>query len=253
MMDDEFARHEDEARNLIKALGKLSSETQASPDFITRVMASVDELPTPRCGFFSRFRDNLLWPTTLRLQIGVTALGLLLMLGAISQYATWIQASLLGVSSGSLREAQLQEQLWQKNFDCATKLDQHSTDYAAIDSAQVTVVMWACPSGDVLVTLESPTDTNTLSRRSVWVAFDVREQMAGIWEGILPTAFASAKQLEMARRPNPVTGVVCQKRLPRKVVKRRVRRSNGKCEDEWIKTTNGRLIKRQVAPCTQGC
>ena len=252
-MHDEFARHEDDAQDLVEALGKLSRETQASPDFTARVMAAIDHVPTPRRGVFARLLEFSRWPSTPGLQLAAVALGLIVMIGAVSQYMTWIRAGLLGVPSGSLREAQLQEELWQKNFECATKLDQHSTNYAAIDSAQVTVVTWACPSGDVLVTLESPVDTDDLLRRSVWVAFDTRRKTAGILERFIPTVFATESGLQVAARSNRVTGIVCQKRLPNKVVKRRVRRANGKCEDEWIKTTNGKLIKRQAASCSPGC
>ena len=47
-MHDEFARQEDETRDLVEALGKLSRETQASPGFAAQVMAQADQMPTPR-------------------------------------------------------------------------------------------------------------------------------------------------------------------------------------------------------------
>jgi hypothetical protein len=69
-----------------------------------------------------------------------------------------------------------QEQLWQKNFACATQLDHNSSNYALIAGEHVVVVTWACPSGDVLVTVESATDESF--RRSVWMPLTTRRRMA---------------------------------------------------------------------------
>jgi hypothetical protein len=185
-------------------------------------------------------------------QAAVAALCLIVMIGAVSQYVTWIRAGLMGVPSGLLHEAQLQEQLWQKNFECATQLTQQSANYAAIAGEHVTVVTWACPSGDVLVTLESLTGSEDVSRRSVWVAFDFPQKTARFFDAFVPQAFA-ARRPQLAQRSNPVTQVICQKRVDKKLVKRRVKRANGKCEDEWIQVTNGSVVKRQSAPCNPGC
>jgi hypothetical protein len=47
--------------------------------------------------------------------------------------------------------------------------------------------------------------------------------------------------------------VICQKWLPNKLVKRRIRRANGKCVDEVINPRNGRVVQRQPAPCARDC
>jgi hypothetical protein len=174
------------------------------------------------------------------------------MIGAVSQYVTWVRAGLMGVPSGLLHEAQLQQQLWQKNFECATQLTQQSANYAAIAGEYVTVVTWACPSGDVLVTLESLSESEKLSRRSVWVPLDSPQNTARFFDELVPQAFASGRP-QFAQRSNPVTRVICQKRVHKKLVKRRIQRADGKCEDEWIQVTNGSVVKRQPAPCTPGC
>ena len=252
-MHDEFAQHEDDARDLVEALGKLSRETQASPHFAAQVMAQADQLPTPRRSPFTWLQSLPLWPTSPGLQLAVAALSIVVLIGAVTQYTTWIRAGLLGIPSGAMREAQLQEMLWQKNFDCATHLNQHSVNYGVTSGDEVSVVTWACPSGDVLVTLESLSDTDDVIRRSVWVALETPQSTASVFDRLVPLAFAADNPVLLAKRSNPVTGVVCQKRLPDKVVKRRVKRANGQCEDEWIKTTTGRVIKRQAAPCEDSC
>jgi hypothetical protein len=249
---DEFSRHEDDARDLIEALGKLSRDTQASPGFSARVIAQADQLPTPRRGVFAWLSDLPLWLASPGWQVAAAALCLIVMIGAVSQYVTWVRAGLMGVPSGLLHEAQLQQQLWQKNFECATQLTQQSANYAAIAGEHVTVVTWACPSGDVLVTLESLTESEKLSRRSVWVPLDSPQNTAHFFDELVPQAFASG-HLQFAQRSNPVTRVICQKRVHKKLVKRRIQRANGKCEDEWIQVTNGSVVKRQPAPCTPEC
>lgn len=252
MKHDEFSRHEDDARDLIEALGKLSRDTQASPDFSARVIVQADQLPTPRRGVFAWLSDLPLWPASPGWQVVAAAFCLVVMIGAISQYVTWVQAGLMGVPSGLLHEAQLQQQLWQKNFECATQLTQQSANYAAIAGEHVTVVTWACPSGDVLVTLESLTESETVSQRSVWVPLDAPQPIARFFDALVPQAFA-ARRPQLAQRSNPVTQVICQKRVHKTLVKRRVQRANGKCEDEWIQVTTGSVVKRQPAPCDPGC
>ena len=252
MKHDEFSRHEDDAHDLIEALGKLSRETQASPGFSARVMAQAEQVPIPRRSALAWLLDLTWWPTSPGWQVAVAAFCLVVMIGAVSQYVTWIRAGLMGVPSGSLHEAKLQQQLWQKNFECATQLSQQSANYAAIAGEHVTVVTWACPSGDVLVTLESLTESEDVSRRSVWVALGSPQKTAHFLDEIIPQAFA-AQRPQLAQRSNPVTQVICQKRMRKKLVKRRVKRANGKCEDEWIKVTNGAVVKRQPASCNPGC
>lgn len=252
MKHDEFSRHEDDARDLIEALSKLSHGTQASPGFRARVMAQADQLSTPRRGALAWLSDLLLWPASLGWQVVVAALCLVVMIGAMSQYVTWIRAGLMGVPSGLLHEAQLQEQLWQKNFECATQLSQQSANYAAIAGEHITVVTWACPSGDVLVTLESLTESEDASRRSVWVPLEFPQKTAHFFDQWVARAFA-AERPQLVQRSNPVTRVICQKRVQKKLVKRRVQRADGKCEDEWIQVTNGSVIKRQPAPCNPEC
>ena len=251
MRQDEFARHEEEARDLIEGLGKLSHDVQASPGFTARVLAQADELPTPHRGFFRRMAEGLMWPTSTPIRLAFAALGILLCIGAVSQYVTWINAYLMGVPSGAVREARLQEKLWEKNFLCATQLNRSSNNYAAATGDHVTVVAWACPSGDVLVTVESTTE-ETL-QRSVWVPLNGSQKAASLLDVLVPEAMA-APPLRMAKKKaDPIIAVLCLKRLPDKRIKRRIRRADRRCFDEVIDTRSGRVIKRQKAPCDRDC
>jgi hypothetical protein len=251
---DEFARHEDQARNLIGTLGQLSREAQASPDFAARVMARADALPVPCRGLLSQICQvpvGVMALTPLRWRVAAAVLSLLLWVAAVPQYVTWIKAYMMGVPSGSLWAARLQERLWEKNFICATRLNHHSANYAAIAGDHVTVVTWACPSGDVLVSLESLADEP--SRRSVWIALDSSSHTAGLFDRIAPQAFAAPTPLHAANRPDPIVDVLCQKKLSHRRVRRHVRLASGRCVREEIDIRTGTVVSRQSVSCDSGC
>jgi hypothetical protein len=247
---DELRRREEEAREIIDAFGRLSREAQASPGFSDRVLAQAGRLPVPRRGFLSWFWAIPLWPMT-GARLAVAAVCVLAVIGAVPQYVTWIRATLLGVPSGTLAYATLQEKLWEKNFACATQLDQNSDSYAAITSEHVTVVAWACPSGDVLVTVESPAEEPR--ERSVWVGLDVPERTTSLLHEFVRQADAADSSRDARQAADPMIAVLCQKWLPNKLVKRRIRRANGQCVDEIINPRTGRVVQRQPAPCTRDC
>lgn len=251
MRHDEFARHEADARDLIDALGKLtsSSDHQASADFEAQVLARADAEPelTPRRRFWAWFFDAPWGPASPVMRLAMAGLSAVILVGAVSQYITWANAYWMGIPFDGLREARLQERLWHKNFECATQLDHQSANYAAIAGEQVTVVTWACPSGDVLVTLESVSDE--ISRRSVWVALDAPHEAASLLERLIPSAFAASPERLIAQRPKPKLKVIEQKWLSKKRLQRRVQRGPNACFDEVINTRNGKVIERRPAPC----
>ena len=171
--------------------------------------------------------------------------------GAIPQYATWIKALATGVPSTVLHTALEQERLWEKNFACATRLDQNSQDYAAITGDKVHVVVWACPSGDVLVTTESP--QQTVLPRSVWVPFAAMPGEAGHWAPLIREAFAAGPGRAGDWRLARIVNVLCQKWLRDGYILRRVRLDNGRCRDEVINTRTGQVVQSRSAPCDPRC
>ncbi len=248
MRHDEFARHEANARDLIEALGQLegSRDRQTAADFETQVMARAAQEPEPRRGLWSWLFDGAWVPVNPSVRVAVAALSVLVLVGAVSQYVTWINAYWMGIAPDELREARIQEHLWQKNFDCAAQLNYESANYAAIAGEQVSVVTWACPSGDVLVTLASV--SGDVSQRSIWVALDAPELNVQLLDWLTPSAFAASLD-RVAQRQRPRLSVLCQKRLPQKKLLRRMQQKPGQCVDEVIDTRNGRVIERRQAPC----
>ncbi|PON15274.1 hypothetical protein C2W62_24675 [Candidatus Entotheonella serta] len=248
MRHDEFARHEADAHDLIEALGQLagSRDRQTAADFEAQVMARAAREPVPRRGLWSWLFDRLWIPESPPLQIALAALSVLILVGSVSQYVTWVNAYWMGIPPDELREARIQEHMWQKNFDCAAQLNHTSANYAAIAGDQVSVVTWACPSGDVLVTLASVSDE--VSQRSIWVALDAPDIDVHLLDWLTPSAFAASPD-RMAQRQRPRLSVLCQKRLPKKRLLRRIQQQPGQCVDEVIDTRNGKVVERRKAPC----
>jgi hypothetical protein len=248
---DELERQEQTARDLIEALAKMSHQTRASSGFVARVMARADTLAVPRPGALAWLTGGGGWLVAGGARLAVAALVVLALIGAVPQYITWIKALVMGVPADVLHEARMQENLWEKNFACATQLDRHSSNYAAISGEHVIVVTWACPSGDVLVTVESATDD--VARRSVWIPLDARRQAVSLFDLAVHDAFAAAGAFQVSRRSVPMVTVLCQKWLPNRFIKRRVQLANGSCFDEVINPRTGRVVHRQEAPCDRAC
>jgi hypothetical protein len=247
MTPEELERQEAAVRDLIETLRQLSYHTQASPDFLSRVLAQAEALPTPRPGFRTWLTGALVWSTTMPARLAVAALLVLAVIGAVPQYITWFSAYLLGVPADGVYEARAQERLWQKNFACATQLDHNSSNYALITGEHVVVVTWACPSGDVLVTVESATDESF--RRSIWIPLKMRRRTAQHF----PWTVREAGAEQPFQQAAPMVEVLCQKWLPTHLIKRRIQLGNGHCVDEVLDPRTGRVVQRQPAPCERTC
>ena len=91
---DTLARQEEANREVIAALGQLSRDVQAPPDFLARVLAKADQQPVPRparVGWLGR----LPWGV----DMAVAAVLILAVVGAVPQYVTWFNAYVRGVPS----------------------------------------------------------------------------------------------------------------------------------------------------------
>src|SRR5262245_21617777 len=75
------------------------------------------------------------------------------LIGAVPQYLTWFQAARIGVPPNQLFNAQTQNDLWNKNADCAKTLP---PPISIEENIRVSVN--ACSSGDVLVKVMYPND-----------------------------------------------------------------------------------------------
>ena len=251
MRHDEFEQHERAAGDIIHAIGRASDDIRVPPDFRAQVMAKAEPLTSPRPAHLHWRSVALTWMSARRLRVAMALVFVLALGGAIPQYATWFKAFTAGVPSTTLHTALEQERLWEKNFTCATQLDQNSKDYAAIAGDNVHVVVWACPSGDVLVTTESPQEI--ASPRSVWVPLALSPTGANLRLPLVRQAIAAAQRLPAGWRVGQITQVLCQKWLRDKRILRRVRLADGSCRDEVIDTRTGRVVRSRPAPCDPQC
>ena len=251
MRPDELEKHEQSAQEIIHAIGRTSGDVRVPPHFAARVMARA-EASTKHAGNHWHLANMLgPWMTPGKLRAAMALAFIVAAAGAIPQYATWFKAFTAGVPSTVLHTALEQERLWEKNFACATKLDQNSEDYAAITGDNVHVVVWACPSGDVLVTTESPLETDL--PRSVWVPLARSASEASRWRPLIQEAFAADEPRPGGLRLARVVNVLCQRRLGDGRILRRVRLDSGSCRDEVINTRTGRVVQSRPAPCDARC
>ena len=251
MRPDEFERHEKSAREIIQAIGRASDDVRVPPHFAARVMAKAGA--STKYGRAHWYWLNVLlpWMSSGKLRAAMAVAFVVAVAGAIPQYATWLKAFTTGVPSTALHSALEQERLWEKNFTCATRLDQDSGDYAAITGDKVHVVVWACPSGDVLVTTESPQEAAL--PRSVWVPLALLPSEASHWTPLIQEAFAVGQGRADGGRLSRIVNVLCQKWLRDGHILRRVRLDNGRCRDEVINTRTGEVVQSRPAPCDPRC
>jgi hypothetical protein len=91
---DELERQEAANREIIAALGQLSRDVEAPPDFAARVLARVDQRPAPRPTRVS-WLGRLPWGV----DVAVAAVLILAVVGAVPQYVTWFQTHVRGIPS----------------------------------------------------------------------------------------------------------------------------------------------------------
>jgi hypothetical protein len=251
MTPDELTRQEEANRDLIKALGQLSQHGQPPPDFLDRVMARAVPLPPPHRWWFAWFPRVPAWPSPMTVRVALALTFVLALVGAVPQYITWINTYVLEEPPDVVYQARVQEQLWKKNFACATEIDRSSSNYAELDGEQVVVVTWTCPSGDVLLTVESPKDESF--RRLIWIPLSTRRQMTYHFPWFVREAMAADGWLVVSQSAAQIAGVLCQRWLPNRLIKRRVQLANGRCVDETVNPRTGRVVTRQDAPCDRSC
>ena len=212
MTPEELNAREEANRELVEALRRVSQDTRASPDFVARVMARAGAGAFPRPGVWAWLWQPPLWSGAMSLRLAGAAFLVLAVIGAIPQYLAWINAYVMGVPAETIYEARIQERLWQKNFYCATEMDQSSSNYAVINGEELVVVTWACPSGDVLVTVESSNDR--AARRSVWVPLEVRQSFTWRFPWLPLPAHAEGGAQAANKRAEPMVAVIFRRQSP---------------------------------------
>jgi len=186
------------------------------------------------------------------------------LVGAVPQYKDWITALHLGVPPGSVAQAEEQRRLWERNFECARKEEPKTVT----TPSNIKVVVTPCPSGDVLVEVNTPDSGKNIR----WIALNTFLREASLAPGIRK-AFAAEGHLgaynqggSTAERRKAAgdfprqavfaqasSGVVCQKRLSNGHIIRRIRLEGGGCLDEVINPYTGQVVDSRPAPCNPSC
>ena len=251
MTPDELRQFERTRQTLIEDLQRVSQQIAPSQDFAHRAISAALLQGSRKTGWAAKVLGHFHSTSSVGVRVALAMVLVLALLGAVPQYYRWLNSFWLGVSANRIDEAKLQEKLWEKNFICATHLDQSADSYAAITNEHVVVVTWACPSGDVLVTLESPTDE--ASRRSVWIPIQHASRTTGLFDFVIPNANA-AKHNSQSHQPSArMVTVLCQKWLPNRFIKRRIKLSDNRCMEEVINPRTGQVIQRQKTSCKPDC
>jgi len=184
------------------------------------------------------------------------------LIGAVPQYVNWIQAYRLGVPSNQVFSAQTQNELWNKNADCAKSLPR---PVKIEEHIQVSVI--ACSSGDVLVKVIYPEDKELYR----WIPFKMvtsssPETRAPVTRDSLVDLLAanwrvSAGSLLMfveekiQSEPGGAQSqkqVICQRWVGNGRLLRRIRDAS-MCYDEIINTYTGKVEERKPSECKTSC
>jgi hypothetical protein len=94
---DALDREEAASREVIAALGQLSRDVEAPPDFLARVLAKADQRPVPRPARIS-WLGRLPWGV----DVAVAAVLILAFVGAVPQYVTWFNAYVRDLPAGEV-------------------------------------------------------------------------------------------------------------------------------------------------------
>jgi hypothetical protein len=147
------------------------------------------------------------------------------------------------VPFGKSADADEQNRLWRANIECAKNSGQIIRNRHNVEIGSV-----VCDSGDVLLKGKLP-DADDYAYR--WVS----------WNTIAPpakTALSLVGTAHAAERPGPAMvrdqgpSVVCQRWVGNGQLLRRLS-INKACVDEVVNTYNGRVIRRNPAPCQPSC
>jgi len=141
--------------------------------------------------------------------------------------------------------AKRNNELFAKNFVTCTSSEQY--DYVTRhDNAVISTKL--CPSGDVLVKYEAPNAQPTYQ----FVALGTTEQQSWL-DFLVPAAHAAVAEIDAMQVKQSAPTVICQKVIADGRLLRRLRYSDGRCEDEVINTYSGEVVSTESATCDANC
>jgi len=239
-------------KEILETLKNLLAEVKAPPDFVENIIRKSNASPPPKRMLFDSVISWFFEPWPVGSRFAFAAIVVLLVVGAVPQYLTWFNTMAERPPVDAL--ALMQHELWKKNEACHSTLNAQAAGetYAFAESGQAYAVVHACPSGDVLVQISSTKDGTT--KRVMWVPFDAdadRVSQRQLFPSLVGSAFAeedpaTRQSFQIAQ----ALQVLCSKRLPNGLIKRRVALRGGRCADELIDPYSGRVVETSPAPCT---
>ncbi len=175
--------------------------------------------------------------------------------GAIPTIMDIYNAWKYDVSYNSVRHAEEQRALWEKNFACTSSLDYQKVR----TDKNVEVQVGACNNGDVLIAVLQPNGEKVVE----WVSIDkLRGTTASL--GLVSQAFAtpfSAQQFRTGRKQgNPNVSLasgkietICQELIKSQAKISRIVKENNVCYGEIVSMMKGSVSKRIKVPCNTQC
>jgi len=170
---------------------------------------------------------------------------------AIPTAGTYLRSLMLDVKATEVVDAETQNKLWVKNFDCVIKAKGLSIKTPQSYEVGATV----CENGDILLAGKR-SDSQTPRQR--WVPLtDVLPPAAPSTDSrvdlfsVIPSAMAGERRSTISAQL-PGETIMCQRWVGEGRLLQRVSTANG-CFDQVINTFKGIVISRQNAPCTPQC
>jgi hypothetical protein len=172
-------------------------------------------------------------------------------IGAVPQYTTWAKAYLLDVPWNAVSEAEEQQALWTKNFECSWQEPAQTARTTVTTSRNERVTIILCPSGDALVSIQP----EGAQPRFRWIGFDRfdtgapraarRDGPPGSW--VRPAAAAEAPPALAQAAP----AVLCVTRDARGFIVRRLQLADGQCQEQVVNPYTGTVVEVRPSACTK--
>jgi hypothetical protein len=152
----------------------------------------------------------------------------------------------LDVPFDEVQIAREQNNLWNKNFECARTSPIY---WSEVDDKGIKIGVTACPSKDVLVAVNGKIQPSYR-----WIGFNTFNQTQQMANWLTPAAIATdfPSPIHLAQSNEEYT-VLCQKKLSDTRILRRVKKPNGQCFDQTIDTATGKVIKEVSVKCDSDC
>ena len=164
-----------------------------------------------------------------------------LLLTAVPQWVTVVQAWFEDIPSAQLAEAKRQSELWKDNLDCTSAPMEF---FSNPDNIKVDATI--CKSGDVFVRIFTPDNKG----RYYWVDIETLLNSSMVSNSIFAAYASEAITAPMLMAQSSF--VMCQRFLDQRYLLR-VLNVGGACFDETVDTFTGAVVSKSASQCRQTC